>query len=309
LKPILLLTLAAFSLVLPLHLQAYEHYSEKTADPFEGLSTFNNMTLKQFGDFTKWELVTVRFRRDSGELRFTYANSIAAQSLKEGKTKYEDGAIFAKIAVKTTEDPDFTSSAIPSGAARFQFMVKDQKKYKSTDGWGYALFDRDGKTFPGEPNAAVVACLACHRLVPSRDYVFSQPANLSKLVLSSSIAAIEPRGKVEPGLQWKRMSRKELPPTIRELLPDGESMVDSVVGEIQKNIFLGTLDEIRPALIQSVMTQNRPAVLYSEDGSRYSLVYKSLLKGPECSDSKTRLVHVGKTSVEQTKPVTKIVCQ
>ena len=76
-----------------------------------GEAVFNGYTLKQFGDFVhNWHFVTVRFRRDSGEMRFAYANDIAWKALSEHSTDYPDGAVFAKIGVSTMEDPAFTDS-------------------------------------------------------------------------------------------------------------------------------------------------------------------------------------------------------
>ena len=106
----------------------------------------NGFALQDYADFQKkWPLVTVRFRKDTGELRFTYANDIAYKALKKGATEYPDGAVFAKIGIMTEEDPAFTSSAVPSGARRFQLMVHDAKKFPETHGWGFALFDARAK--------------------------------------------------------------------------------------------------------------------------------------------------------------------
>src|SRR6185437_3765393 len=133
-------------------------------------------TLHQFGDFEKnWHLVTVRFRKDTGEMRFVYANESAWRTLLEGKTDYPDGAVFGKVAVMTQEDTAFPASAVPSGARRVQFMVRNSAKHATTDGWGYALFNAYGKRFPDKPDTQPIACAACHRLVRERGEVFSQP--------------------------------------------------------------------------------------------------------------------------------------
>src|SRR5690606_7721422 len=73
---------------------------------------------------------------------------------------------------------DFESSAVPSLSRRTQFMVRDTKKHKETDGWGYALFHTTGLIFDQDPKVQTAACVACHRLVPHRGYVFSQPMEL-----------------------------------------------------------------------------------------------------------------------------------
>ncbi len=101
----------------------------------------NDIKLGDYTDFEqKWPLITVRYRTDTTEMRFTYANPIADTVLKTGGTDYPDGAVFAKIGLMTADDPEFVSSKVPSGAKRFQFMVRDKVKYAATGGWGYAVF-------------------------------------------------------------------------------------------------------------------------------------------------------------------------
>ena len=99
--------------------------------------TMSGYTFNDYRDFQKnWKLVTVRYRKDTDEMRFTYANDLAYSTLMSGKTDYPDGAVFAKIGFKTEPDPAFSSSAVPSGIRRYQFMVRDSKKHTSTNGWG-----------------------------------------------------------------------------------------------------------------------------------------------------------------------------
>jgi len=137
--------------------------------------TMNGYSLQQFGDFQKnWHLVTVRFRQDTNEMRFTYANDLAWDTLKAGKVDFPNGAVFGKVGVMTKPDPAFVSSVVPGGARRIQFMVRDVKKHSRDDGWGYALFDVQGKVFPDHGRQAVQACVACHHIVPDRGFVFSQ---------------------------------------------------------------------------------------------------------------------------------------
>ena len=146
---------------------------------YAGRSLMNGYSLDQFGDFIKsFHFVTVRYRTDTHEMRLTYANDKAWQALLAGGKHYPDGAVFAKIGIMTEQDPGFTSSVVPSGAKRYQLMVMDHKKHAATAGWGYALFDKDGKTFEQNPVEQTAACDACHKLVPDRSYVFSQPMRL-----------------------------------------------------------------------------------------------------------------------------------
>lgn len=154
--------------------------AEPAPQDFAGHGEMSGMHLSDFPEFNKtWHEVTVRFRKDTGELRFVYANDAAWRTLSQNRTDYADGAIFAKIAVATNDDPSFPTSAVPGGVRRYQLMVRNKKMYAETDGWGYALFDNDGLTFPENPKNMVLACAACHRIVRERGEVFSQPMQIS----------------------------------------------------------------------------------------------------------------------------------
>ena len=62
------------------------------------------------------------------------------------------------------------------------FMVKDSKRFADSGGWGYAVFEYDaasdtfkpGTTASKPPQGNDARCgFACHTLVKSRDYVFT----------------------------------------------------------------------------------------------------------------------------------------
>lgn len=265
------------------------------SDPFGGRAEMHGFKLHDFqkrGFPDKWHFVTVRYRNDTGEMRFTYANEVAWQSLLKGTKDFPDGAIFAKTGRKTEQDPAFASSAVPSGAKRFQFMVRDKKKFKETDGWGYVLFDSRGKTFPGEPQANSMACAACHRLVPDRGLVFSQPADLSvKSVLPSWLFS-----RKQSSFEFVTVKRADFPEAIRGQIPEGVLDADSLQGPLRKHLFFGTLDEIVPTLGEHVARTGRAAILFSDDreGRLYSLVMTdAAYKG--CRENEIALVSVRST--------------
>jgi hypothetical protein len=227
---------------------------------FSGRFEMNGIAYKELRQFSEqWPLVTVRYRQDTHELRFTYANDKAMAALKHGDGMFADGAIFAKIGRMTEEDPAFTSSLVPSGTKRYQFMVRDAKKYAATGGWGYALFDKDGKTFNDDPKRAAEACAACHALAKTRGYVFSQP--MGHTLLSTPTA-----------LRFEKIRVKDLPEEMRRWIPVNEREAYALDGDLRKNPFPGTLDEIAPALETEVLKTRQTAFLLSEDHRRFSLV-------------------------------------
>lgn len=257
------------------------------------VKVMNGYALAEFGKFAdNWKLVTVRFRKDSGEMRFTYANDLAWKTLSENRTDYPDGAVFAKISAMTRPDPDFVSSAVPSGARRVQFMVRKEKDHASTDGWGYALFDAEGNVFPGDPVQNSNACAACHRLVPQRGQVFSQYLSLGDLLKPAPMSAANIHA-----LKFEARAIAKLPAELRRALGKSASGVASVrviVGDLAKNIFGGTLDEIIPSLAHEAVKSKLPAALVSQDGKLFSLVIPKA-EAKKCSGDKEILMMTYRT--------------
>lgn len=231
--------------------------------------TMNGYKLKDFPNFsTEWKFVTVRYRKDTGEMRFTYANDIAWKHLNSNSTNYPQGSVFAKISIRTQVDDAFPSSVVPSGGRRIQFMVRDQNKHKRTGGWGYALFDLNGKRTPGDPVAKSMACAACHALVKDRGQVFSSPM---------AFIGFSPKQRPQEMKWLKRLKfiEKEistLPPDLRKNLSGYSGKIRTISGSLTKNLFEGTLDEIRPILIVETIRSGLGSALISEDGKQFSVV-------------------------------------
>lgn len=262
-KPIqLLLTSAALLFGLPA-------FGAEDPQVYAGKTEMSGAKINDFKDFEKkWKMVTVRFRKDTGELRFTYANESAWKALKAGGKSYPKGAVFAKIGLATLDDPSFESSAVPAGARRYQFMIRDEKKFKETDGWGYALFDQNGKTFPGEPKAAVLACAACHNIVPERTYVFSEIMELSPSNKSDKTSV----DKVESKIKFETIKTSSLPKTVLDQIPPKTNEVRKIVGPLNELMFHGTLDEIRPTLYKEAIRSKMPSLLFNKSGTSFSIV-------------------------------------
>lgn len=246
-----------------------------------GRDEMNGIRLKDFPKFEEnWRLVTVRYRSDTNEQRFTFANPLAWRALMKGSKDYPDGSVFAKIGFITEPDGAFPSSGVPSGARRYQFMVRDKKKFKTTDGWGYALFQSNGLTYPEDPGIKTVSCHACHKIVPDRGYVFSEPMVLSPYMHTLQKSAKDAMNR----LVYRDGNKNELPQAILEQLPKGISKVRLLVGDIQKNLFEGTLNEVRPALALESLKNGAPAILLSDDKKSFSAVFTNS-ESQECKES------------------------
>lgn len=229
----------------------------------------NGYTLQQFGDFVHdWHLVTVRFRRDSGEQRFVYANDIAWQALNARSTDYPDGAVFAKVAAMTQEDPAFVDSAVPSGARRVQFMVRDHERHRETDGWGYELFSPGGRALvPGKVKDVVDACNACHLIVPERGLVFSEPM----VPLLSQVASLPALAKST--VLFVTVDVAALPDFVRTRMPPGFTQARQMQGPLTQHVFSGTFVEAMPTVAAEAASANMPALLISQETPEFSVVW------------------------------------
>jgi hypothetical protein len=244
--------------------------SSNAKESLGGQSAMNGYSMKSFSGFEKkWKFVTVRYRKDTKELRMVYANPIAWKALSSGSTNYPKGSVFGKIAFVTEEDPDFVSSEVPAGTRRFQFMVRDQKKFKDTDGWGYMLFDSNGKTFPEDPKVQSIACAACHKIVESsKGSVFSQVMDISPLKKH-----IKTNVKVNNKFSFETLTLDKFSKDVIKFLPPATKELRSMVSSLKTNLFQGTLDEIKPELIKEALRSKLPTILYSETSNRFSLIY------------------------------------
>lgn len=243
-----------------------------------------DVSLSDYKDFqTKWPLITVRFREDSGEMRFTWGNDKAMVGLLAGKGQYEDGAVFSKVGFKSEEDPSFISSKVPSGARRVQLMIRDKEKYASTDGWGYFLFDSAAKPVKTDENA----CAACHRIVPERGYVFSQKVALENL-FKAPTSGLPPLAINPESVAFENAKLAILPAQFLKHIAEGKGTQGSrLIKPWLPAAFEGTADEIRPLLTRETLKSGKPSFFLSADSRVLSYVAKT--KAKKCPDKQIAL--------------------
>src|SRR5262245_42536409 len=93
---------------------------------------------------------------------------------------FPDGAKMAKVHWNPRKNQYFPDTTVPG---TLDFMMKDSNRFADSGGWGWAAFNYDAasNTFtPGNladepPQANDAKCgFACHTLVETRDYVFTE---------------------------------------------------------------------------------------------------------------------------------------
>ncbi len=130
--------------------------------------------------FRDWRLISVA--REEGKLddvRAILGNDVAIKAFREGTLPFPDGTIIARLAwsyVPSEENnrafgraQSFVAGPPKNGV---QFMVKDSRKYASTEGWGFAQFDGG---MPAD-EAMHKTCFPCHEPAKARDFVFTHYA-------------------------------------------------------------------------------------------------------------------------------------
>jgi hypothetical protein len=143
------------------------------------------LAFSEFRGYESWQAVAISH---AGRLALILANPVMIDAYQAGipgnGKSFPDGAKMAKIHwnSKTSETaPDPTM--VPDTLHDVDFMVKDSKRFADGGGWGYAEFEYDAasETFrPGNlsdqpPQANDAKCgVACHTIVKSRDYVFTE---------------------------------------------------------------------------------------------------------------------------------------
>ena len=130
--------------------------------------------------YRDWTLISVAHEAGSlDDLRAILGNDVAIKAYREGKLPFPDGTIIARLAwsyVSSEENnkafghpQSFVAGPPKEGV---QFMVKDSRKYASTNGWGFAQFN-DGKL---ADVAALKGCSPCHEPARASDFVYTHYA-------------------------------------------------------------------------------------------------------------------------------------
>ena len=158
------------------------------------LNAPNGIAFSQFKDYETWDVIGSSVTDDAGGcgsspepgcIKSIVGNPVMIRAFKAGipanGQSVPDGAMMAKIEWYKARDPSLAYGAIvPGKFMEVAFMVKDSKRFSETNGWGYATLKYDAasdtfRPFAGEaPDFHKTACHACHTVVSSRDFVFTQ---------------------------------------------------------------------------------------------------------------------------------------
>jgi hypothetical protein len=159
----------------------------QTAQDKYTLKVPGGLAFADFKGYESWQAIGLSHKEGAVALILGNPAMIAAfQSGIPGNAKpFPDGARIAKIHWNPKKNEFFPDTTGPGTQHDVDFMVKDSKKYADSGGWGYAAFEfdpttntfRPANTADKPPQSNDAKCgAACHTIVKSKDYVFTDYA-------------------------------------------------------------------------------------------------------------------------------------
>jgi hypothetical protein len=133
-----------------------------------------------FSDFRGYEDWAVASSARSDEvLKVIVANPAMIAAYKAGVPgngrPFPDGSMIVKLQWKPKKDTEAPFVVdVPDTFSQAFVMEKDSKRFPSTGGWGYALFNYDAASdkFTADATSLADCGNACHTAVKTKDYIF-----------------------------------------------------------------------------------------------------------------------------------------
>ena len=142
------------------------------------------LAFSEFRGYESWQVVSVS--EDGGKIAVILANPVMIDAYQAGfpgnGKPFPDGAKMAKIHWIPKKMETFPAATVPDVQHDADFMVKDSTRFAGNGGWGWAAFEYDsasdtfrpGNTSDSPPQENDARCgFACHTIVKTRDYVFT----------------------------------------------------------------------------------------------------------------------------------------
>jgi Cytochrome P460 len=142
------------------------------------------LAFSEFRGYEAWQVVSIS--QDGDLFAAILANPVMIDAYTTGipgnGRPFPDGSKMAKIHWSPKKMETFPAATVPGTLHDVDFMVKDSKRFADSGGWGWAAFEyeaasrtfRPGTTADKPPQANNAKCgFACHTIVKTRDYVFT----------------------------------------------------------------------------------------------------------------------------------------
>ncbi len=126
-------------------------------------------------DYKNWKVISSTDRFDNHTLREILGNDVAVKAIAENHINpWPDGTMFAKVAWAQSQ-PD-EKGVVKTGAfVQVELMIKDAKKYASTEGWGFGRWRGTDLKPYGKDASFQNECTNCHAPMDKNDYAYTMP--------------------------------------------------------------------------------------------------------------------------------------
>jgi len=163
------------SVVAALALAAQDKYTVKVP---------GGLAFSEFRGYEAWQAISIS--RNGKVMAVILGNPAMIDAYRAGipgnGKPFPDGAKMAKVHWTPKQNEFFPDATVPGSLLNVDFMVKDNKRFADSGGWGYAVFDYDAASDTFKPGTSAgtppqgndAKCgFACHTMVKARDYVFT----------------------------------------------------------------------------------------------------------------------------------------
>jgi Cytochrome P460 len=144
------------------------------------------LAFSEFKGYETWQAISLSHNGDKLALILGNPAMIEAfnSGIPENGKPFPDGAKMVKIHWVAKKKETYPGQPLVAGALHdVDLMVKDNKRFADSGGWGYGAFEyetasdsfRPANTSDQPPQSNDAKCgAACHTVVKARDYVFTE---------------------------------------------------------------------------------------------------------------------------------------
>jgi len=136
--------------------------------------------VKFISGFKNWQVISTTSRFDNHTMRVIYGNNITVKAIKSGQINpLPNGAAIVKAVWNSIEERN--GEVNPGAFNNIQMMIKDDKRFPDSKGWGFAKFTGTELTPFGGTAVFNAACFNCHKIADKTGFVFSLPVENKKV--------------------------------------------------------------------------------------------------------------------------------
>ena len=143
------------------------------------------LAFSEFRGYEAWQAISIS--RNATVVAVILGNPAMIEAYRAGipgnGKPVPDGARMAKVHWAPKQNEFFPEATVPGNLVNVDFMAKDSKRFADSGGWGWGAFKYNAATdtftpattADEPPQANDAKCgLACHTIVKTRDYVFTE---------------------------------------------------------------------------------------------------------------------------------------